>query len=163
MVDKRRLLAETEIKASMATDVGWLAAAFISASSSLAGTFSCLSIDTTVWGDRIYLLVHETPVPFRAPPKHPVVLNIRTGISALEFVVCHVCKLVQHQLVRLILLVGVVNMVNIILEHTELVVLRIKAPRHCVMAPPLLMERKAKKRVEIERKAIGRVTFMSII
>lgn len=54
--------------------------------------------------------------------------------------VSHVCKLVQFQLVRFILLVGAVDMHDIFLEHIEPLVLLIETPGHCVMAPPLLVQ-----------------------
>lgn len=54
--------------------------------------------------------------------------------------VSHVCKLVEFQLVRLILLVELMDKIHILLEHIKALVLLIQTPRHSVMAPPPLIQ-----------------------
>lgn len=92
------------------------------------------------WRDCIDILVHETPTATRAPLERPVVFNLGPSKDTLELMVSHVCKLVQLQFVRLILLVEVVNIVHVVLEHIEPLVLLVEVPRHRVMAPPPLVQ-----------------------
>ncbi|CAI0447482.1 unnamed protein product, partial [Linum tenue] len=150
----------------MATDTGWFATAFSSASSLFFGTFSCPSIDTTgasscssnnntresIKCNSTFLppinrrrhppdvLVHERPVPTRCSPEHDVVVDLGVSISVLELVARHVGELVQLQLVRLVHLVGLVNVHDILLEHIEPLVLIVEARGDGVMAPPPLVQ-----------------------
>lgn len=92
------------------------------------------------WRNAVNLLVPKGPITPSLPLEHPMMLNLGAGISAPELVVGHVSKLVQLQLIRLVHFVGVVNMLDIQLEHIEPLVLLIEAPRNCVVAPPPLVQ-----------------------
>ncbi len=85
-------------------------------------------------------LMHEALTSTWRPSEHPVVLNLWASIHAPKLMVSHVSKLVQFQLIRLIQLVGVMNMHNIFLEHIEALVLLIKTRWDRMVAPPPLIQ-----------------------
>jgi len=93
-------------------------------------------------GNSVHLLVHEAPTSTWCSSDHPTVLNLGpTCVSSPKLMGSHVCKLVQLQLIRLIHLVGSMNMHNIFLEYSEaLVLLLIKAlgDHRVVASPPLI-------------------------
>ncbi|VFQ83993.1 unnamed protein product [Cuscuta campestris] len=69
-----------------------------------------------------------------------VVIYFGTGVRASEFVVGHVGKLVELELVRLVVhLVEVVDVANVGLEDVEPLVLLVEVGRQCVVAPPPLV------------------------
>lgn len=68
-----------------------------------------------------------------------MMLDLRAGVNAPELVASHVGKLVQFQLVRLVLLVEVVDIMCIGFEHVEPLVLLVDASRNRVVAPPPLV------------------------
>lgn len=68
-----------------------------------------------------------------------MMLDLRAGVNAPELVASHVGKLVQFQLVRLVLLVEVVDIMGIGFKHVESLVLLVDASRNRVVAPPPLV------------------------
>lgn len=90
--------------------------------------------------DALYVLVHETFASDFIPMEHSVMLDLGACINASELMVGHVCKLVQLQLVRLVHLVGLVDMSNVCLEHIESLMLLVEAGRYGVVAPPPLVQ-----------------------
>lgn len=74
------------------------------------------------------VLVHELSLP--TTPKHSVVIDLRPGEGAPEFLLRHVPKLVQLQFVRLVYLVDLVDVLNVLLEHIEPPSLVLEVPGH---------------------------------
>lgn len=68
-----------------------------------------------------------------------MMLDLRAGVNPPELVASHVGKLVQFQLVRLVLLVEVVDIMGIGFKHVESLVLLVDASRNRVVAPPPLV------------------------
>lgn len=91
-------------------------------------------------GNCVLLLVHEASTSTWRSSEHPVMVNLGPCVSAPKLMVSHVSKLVQLQLVRLIHLVGIMNMDHIFLEYIEAHVLLIKARGDRVVAPPPLIQ-----------------------
>lgn len=69
-----------------------------------------------------------------------MVTDLGAGVGVLELVGRHVGELVELELVRLVVLVGSVDVLDVALEHVEPLVLVPEAPRDRVVAAPPLVE-----------------------